>query len=149
MTIITPNFFIIMILIWFYWLPLLLVIDQSLVLLLIIGHDFYNLSVVNEATSARVGLHHIRKHRMEILCPALLQIRNGIVSCHHNGSRIPCHENVPVGTVAYFECDEYYVPKPTQIIECLINGTWAAPLSSCVPGNELRCLLYPAWQTTC
>lgn len=77
-----------------------------------------------------------------VTCPPITSSRLSVKCRHHTGNPrglMPCNKPVPVGTVAEYECKEYYVPINNEEINntksvCQIDGTWSRKILKCIPG---------------
>ncbi|KDR19734.1 hypothetical protein L798_05765 [Zootermopsis nevadensis] len=79
----------------------------------------------------------------EVVCPPVSSPRLSVTCESRWGNRrgwIPCDNPLPVGTIARYQCQQYYIPNGDEhqrntFSECQKDGTWSTDILKCVPGR--------------
>lgn len=61
---------------------------------------------------------------------------------------ISCDKPIPVGTLANYECKEFYEPSNENDVNntkaiCQVDGTWSRNILKCEPGNAIYIYVHP------
>lgn len=79
----------------------------------------------------------------EVTCPPASSPHLSVTCESRWGNRrgwVPCDNPVPVGTIARYQCHQYYLPNGDEhqgntFSECQKDGTWSTDILKCVPGR--------------
>lgn len=74
--------------------------------------------------------------KTKLMCPPLYPTNEvDYLSCSHKSNpQSKCQGPSHIGTTVFYTCKPLYTAFPSNVVECLHNGTWSSVVK-CIPGE--------------